>query len=137
MGRSWTMTIPMPPPTVTHNDLVVRRTRDGRAFVGKSDRLRAVEDSMRSRVMRQVPEVPLSGPLSARLTYCYPSAGRHPQGSPMTSKPDADNLAKTTLDVVAACGVMRDDCEVCDLRVVKAWRDPACIVVSIRELEAR
>lgn len=129
------MTIPMEPPTVTHNDLVIRRGKGGRSFVGKSERLRAVEDSMRSRVMRQVPEVPLSGPLAARLTYCYP-AGAHQQGSPMTDKPDADNLAKTTLDVVARCGVMRDDCEVCDLRVVKAWRDPACIVVSIRELDA-
>lgn len=39
-------------------------------------------------------------------------------------KPDIDNLAKSLLDGLVAAGVMSDDCQVFDLRAVKAIHEP-------------
>jgi Holliday junction resolvase RusA-like endonuclease len=38
-----------------------------------------------------------------------------------TQKPDVDNLAKSTLDAMVACGLLKDDKIVTALSVVKLW----------------
>lgn len=134
MGRSWRFTLAMVPPHVTHNDLCVRKGRNGHHFIGKSDRLRRAEDDMCARLRRVRPDKPLGGALSVEITYCFPHDDSVEDGSPMTAKPDVDNLAKTTLDMLARERFICDDCTICVLRLVKAWSNPGCIRIAIREI---
>lgn len=132
-GRAIETFLPMVPPRVTHNDLEVHRVGGGRATIGKSADLREAEAALEARVAKVAPDVPLSGPLRLQVRFCWPT-GTHPQGAPMTDKPDADNLAKTFQDVVTRCHVIKDDKDVVDLSVAKAWADPAGIWFRVEEL---
>lgn len=48
-------------------------------------------------------------------------------------KPDADNVAKAVLDGLNGV-VWRDDCQVCDLRVSKGYREAAMVEVVVEWL---
>ena len=133
MSRAVEAFVAMEPPTVTHNDLVVRRS-GARSFVGKSDRLREAEAALGARVSKVAPDVPLSGPLRLQVRFCWPCGGRHGQGEAMCDKPEADNLVKTFQDVLARRHVIKDDKDVVDLSVAKAWADPAAIWFRVGEL---
>jgi Holliday junction resolvase RusA-like endonuclease len=133
-GRAIETFLPMVPPRVTHNDLEVHRVGGGRATIGKSADLREAEAALGARVAKVAPDVPLSGPLRLQVRVCWPCGGRHGQGEPMRDKPDWDNFAKTFQDVLARCHVIRDDKDVVDARVAKAWADPAGIWFRVEEL---
>lgn len=125
------------PPTVTHNDLVAY-VSGGRPALRKSARLREAEGALTSRMAAIAPEgPPLSGALSVEVRLCFARRGRHAQGEPMCSAPDVDNSAKTILDCLVRAGVMADDRLVVDLRVSKAWSDPAGIWVRVSELQGQ
>ncbi len=68
-------------------------------------------------------EPPLEGPLMVVLTFVLPRPAsmiwkkRPMPRVPHDKKPDADNLAKSTLD--ALCVLWRDDAQVADLQVKK------------------
>ena len=124
----------MEPPTVTHNDLVVRRGRGGKRFVGKSDRLREAEDSICARLMRIAPEEPMRGPVRVTVRLCFPTDGRHAQGEPMDDVPDLDNVFKTLGDCMTRCGLVEDDRLIVQLSLAKAWSDPAGIWVRVETL---
>jgi Holliday junction resolvase RusA-like endonuclease len=47
-----------------------------------------------------------------------PSAPKWP-----AKRPDADKLARSTLDALTDCGVWADDAQVIDLHVLKVWAD--------------
>jgi len=68
------------------------------------------------------PREPLIGALAVRLHYVMPmrgDVGIH--GLPHRHKPDADNLAKLTLDVLSRLGWWSDDCQVSSLTVRKRY----------------
>lgn len=131
-GRAVEAFLPMVPPRVTHNALEVHRV-GGRATIGKSADLREAEAALTARVAKVAPSESLDGPIRLQVRFCWPT-GTHPQGAPMTDKPDADNLAKTFQDVLARCRVIADDKDVVDLSVAKAWADPAGIWFRAEEL---
>ena len=124
----------MEPPTVTHNDLVVRRGRGGKCFVGKSDRLREAEDAICARLRRIAPEEPVRGPVRVSVRLCFPTRGRHAQGAPMDDVPDLDNTFKTLGDCMIRCGLVEDDRLIVQLSLAKAWSDPAGIWVRVEAL---
>lgn len=130
MSSAWQAFLAMEPPTVTHNDLEVRRDRrTGRHYIGKSARLLDAEQAIESRIRPQAPDAPLGGALDVRIVWCFPTMGVHGQGEPMVDKPDVDNLAKTLLDCLARCGVIDDDAHIAHEDLTKAWMDPAGIFV--------
>ena len=129
--------LPMRPPTATHNDLRVRDRRGGGRFVGKSGRLIEAEAKIEAAVAGIAPERPLAGPVALTLRWCFETGGRHGQGEPHASKPDASNLLKTMEDCLVRCGVIEDDRLVCALSVSKAWADPPGIYVLAEEIGPR
>lgn len=136
-GRTARGFLAVEPPTVTHNDLVAY-VSGGRPALRKSGRLREAEGALTSRMAAIAPEgPPLSGPLSVEVRLCFATHGRRAQGEPMCSAPDVDNSAKTLLDCLVRAGVMADDRLVVDLRVSKAWSDPAGIWVRVSELQGQ
>lgn len=124
----------MVPPTVTHNDLEAARGRGGRPYIRKSDRLREAEGAYMARLAPLRPERPLSGPVRLVLRWCFPTGGAHAQGEPMADVPDLDNMCKTLQDCLVRAGIVSEDRRVVDLRLSKAWMDPAGVFVRAEEV---
>ena len=140
MTDSWSAFLAMVPPTVTHNDLVPYRRRDGSMGIRKSEALHAAEDALDARIRAAgPPPEPLGSrgeALAVTVRVCYPCAGGHAQGAPHTARPDLDNLLKTLGDRLQAMGVVADDSRVCQWDASKAWCDPAGVYVSVAVVPA-
>lgn len=125
---------PMVPPTTTHNDLEVHHY-GGKSRVGKSAALVDAEAKWESHLARFAPEKPFKGALRADLRLCWPTEGKHPQGTPKDTKPDSDNVEKTFWD---ACERLKyfavGDQQVADKHVVKMWADPAGFYLKLEEI---
>lgn len=87
------------------------------------------------------PREQLAGPLSVSLSYVLqiPASWSNKKQAahmwqPHTSKPDADNLAKTSLDAITRLGWWADDSQVARLVVSKRWGDEAGVHVVIERL---
>lgn len=126
----------MVPPTVTHNDLVATKGKGGLPYIRKSDRLKAAEDAYLSRLSRVKPREPMMGALKLTITYCFPTGGKHPQGSPMIQKPDADNMDKTLTDCLTRAKIIKDDCLIARRDTTKAWADPAGVFIRVETIES-
>lgn len=85
----------------------------------------------------------VSGPVELILCFTYPRPASHfgarglKASAPKwhTQKPDVDNLAKSTLDAMVACGFLKDDKIVCSLLVKKTWGDVEGCQVSMTLLD--
>lgn len=117
--------LPMVPPTVTHNDLEASVGRGGRPYIRKSERLREAEGAYMARLAPLRPARPLSGPLRLTVRWCFPTDSEHAQGEPMGEAPDLDNMCKSFQDCLTRAGIIDDDRHVVELRLSKAWSDPA------------
>lgn len=124
---------PMIPPTVTHNALEIHHYGKA-ARIGKSAELVEAEAAWRARLAPHAPETPLRGPVRLEMRICWPTGGRHPQGAPHASKPDADNVEKTVFDVMAKLGYFEDDSRIALHTTAKLWSDPAGIYVRMEEI---
>ena len=69
---------------------------------------------------------PTLGPLAVRLVFALPrpASSRAAVLWPFGRVGDVDKLARSVLDSLEAAGVMKDDAQVCDLRVVKRYPGP-------------
>jgi Holliday junction resolvase RusA-like endonuclease len=139
-GRKWRAFVPIEPPMVTHNDLVayaVMRRGEPHGRIRKSDRLKDYEDRFEAHVKSVAAEITdtLDGPLRETVKLCYSPGTKHMAGAPKMTKPDVDNVVKTLNDVLEHVGIIANDSRVCDLRVIKAYSEPAGIFIRIEELE--
>jgi Holliday junction resolvase RusA-like endonuclease len=139
-GRKWRAFVPIEPPTVTHNDLVayvVMKRGEPHGRIRKSDKLKDYEDRFEAHVKSVATEITdtLDGPLRETVKLCYSPGEKHRAGAPKTTKPDVDNVVKTINDVLENVGVIANDSRICDLRVIKAYSEPAGIFIRIEELE--
>ena len=132
---AWQTFMAMNPPKTTHNDLCVRRRSSGHHFIGKSDRLLRAEDAICARVRPSAPSMPMVGKLRAKVTWCFPTNGTHPNGEPMDEVPDLDNLAKTFFDCLRRCNVIEDDALIVEEHLTKVWSDPCGIFVRIERID--
>ena len=130
--------IPMVPPRVTHNDLVIRYKKgaDGKKkpYVGKSDALLAAEAKWMAHLSKHRPERPLHGAIKADVRICFPSDEKHPSGTAMIETPDLDNIEKTLWDVLKLTGYIHDDRLVFQKHVCKMYNDPSGLFLSLEEL---
>ncbi len=55
-------------------------------------------------------------------------------GQKHDKKPDIDNCLKFYLDLCKDCGVYHDDCQVCDVSMVKLWSDKSEVILHFVEL---
>ena len=126
-------------PRVTHNALVVRRSKKGGTWIGKSAALVAAEDSYLSHMTHEArPSTPLGNdgtPLAVSLVWSYLSGGVRRDGEPKATKPDLDNMAKTVLDCMTRAGIIADDALVCDLSLAKVYGPVEGLHVEVTEIE--
>ena len=86
------------------------------------------------------PDTPLSGPVRLHVDFVFPwrkseSKKRRAAGRlPNDKRPDADNLVKLLGDVLTKLQFYKDDGQVADLRVTKAWGDRVGIAVEVGPL---
>lgn len=73
-----------------------------------------------------------SGAVSVSITAQFKNAKRY--HDPMTSKPDADNIAKIVLDAMVLAGVITDDRYVIHLDVTKCYGPEDCVTVELQEV---
>lgn len=125
---------PMVPPTTTHNDLVPVSNARGRARIVKSAALKAAEAKWEAHLAEHAPEKPLQGAVALEMRICWPTGGKHVQGSWHDVKPDADNVEKTVWDVMAKLGYFEDDGRIALHTTAKLWSDPAGIYVRMEEI---
>ena len=93
-----------------------------------------------------VPPTPLTGPVrvDCRFYFARPKGhyrtGKHANqlkpGAPIdhTSKPDRDNLDKAVLDVLKDIGFFRDDAQVCEGEIAKAYGDRPGVLIVVTAL---
>ena len=133
--------LPMKPPSVTHNALLAYIVGGGkgmRAAIRKSDELKTAEDLI-CVWLKSVTKVsenfqPLTGPLRCVVKWCFPASPKHPDGSPMTEKPDMSNMLKTFEDCLTRCGIIEDDRFICSESLDKGYADIMGIYFSVEEL---
>lgn len=133
--------LPMKPPSVTHNALLAYIVGAGKgmhAAIRKSDELKTAEDLI-CVWLKSVTKVsenfqPLTGPLRCVVKWCFPASEKHPDGSPMTEKPDMSNMLKTFEDCLTRCGIIEDDRFICSERLDKGYAKTMGIYFSVEEL---
>lgn len=134
--------LPMKPPSVTHNALVAYIVGGGKgmhAAIRKSDELKTAEDLI-CVWLKSVTKVsenfqPLTGPLRCVVKWCFPASPKHPDGTPMTEKPDMSNMLKTFEDCLTRCGIIEDDRFICSESLDKGYTaDIMGIYFSVEEL---
>lgn len=133
--------LPMKPPSVTHNALVAYIVGGGKgmhAAIRKSDELKTAEDLI-CVWLKSVTKVsenfePLTGPLRCVVKWCFPASPKHPDGTPMTEKPDMSNMLKTFEDCLTRCGIIEDDRFICSESLDKGYADIMGIYFSVEEL---
>jgi endodeoxyribonuclease rusA len=133
--------LPMKPPSVTHNALVAYIVGGGKgmhAAIRKSDELKTAEDLI-CVWLKSVTKVsenfqPLTGPLRCVVKWCFPASEKHPDGTPMTEKPDMSNMLKTFEDCLTRCGIIEDDRFICSESLDKGYADIMGIYFSVEEL---
>ena len=133
--------LPMKPPSVTHNALLAYIVGGGKgmhAAIRKSDELKTAEDLI-CVWLKSVTKVsenfqPLTGPLRCVVKWCFPASPKHPDGSPMTEKPDMSNMLKTFEDCLTRCGIIEDDRFICSESLSKGYAETMGIYFSVEEL---
>ena len=133
--------LPMKPPSVTHNALMAYIVGGGKgmhAAIRKSDELKTAEDLI-CVWLKSVTKVsenfqPLTGPLRCVVKWCFPASPKHPDGTPMTEKPDMSNMLKTFEDCLTRCGIIEDDRFICSESLDKGYADIMGIYFSVEEL---
>lgn len=133
--------LPMKPPSVTHNALLAYIVGGGKgmhAAIRKSDELKTAEDLI-CVWLKSVTKVsenfqPLTGPLRCVVKWCFPASEKHPDGTPMTEKPDMSNMLKTFEDCLTRCGIIEDDRFICSESLSKGYAETMGIYFSVEEL---
>lgn len=91
--------IPMQPPTTTHNAKQLHAYMKGgqpHAVLHDSPELKAARAKLHAYLAPHAPQqpIPAGQPVRLLVKWCFPTEGRHPDGTWRTSKPDTDNLEK-------------------------------------------
>lgn len=112
----------------------------GKPLFFKNAKAQRAENDLTLLCSRHVPAKPMEGPLSLSIDFVFPWRASEPKKrvalgrAPHTSKPDCSNLVKMLEDCLTKLGFWRDDSQVADLHVSKAWGKAVGIYVAIRPL---
>lgn len=63
----------------------------------------------------------MTGAVRVKITFFYPAKKPHKHGEPKATRPDLDNMAKLLIDCATRSGYWRDDGQIADLRIIKAY----------------
>lgn len=127
------------PPTANHQRKRIVRIK-GFARLADQPELVAAKAMLDALLLPYQPKEPVVGPVALSLAFTWPWRASEPHKRrvlgrvPHTSRPDADNLAKTLTDRLVALRFLEDDAAVADLHVTKWWGDTPGIAVQLHSL---
>jgi len=129
-----------PPKTTMQSATRIFKTKDGRMFIGKTDKAKSVREELMALLMPYVPEKPLEKPLKVTIEWGYPylkTIRKRDIGKliPCDKRSDIDNLMKGVGDILTRMGFWKDDALIWDLRFRKFYTDQPGIGIKIEENE--
>lgn len=129
MAQAMEFFMPMQPPTATRQQQG-HIVKNGRHLVyGRSNR--DAEEKLKAHLAKHRPREPIQGPIRITVVWCFPTSGKHKDGTPHTQRPDIDNLCKAMYDVMTKLGFWGDDKQIYHQVVEKFYSDPPGIYVKI------
>lgn len=99
----------------------------------------AIDRAVRQAIADSGRAVPLfDGPVRLVCTFTFvpPPSQRQRIDTPHTHKPDADNLAKTVMDLMESAGVFTNDSQAVAVSVSKSWAEAAGVSVLVEDASA-
>lgn len=136
-----TFHLPIVPPKATSQSagkrIVIVR---GRPVFFKNKKAQSAENDLTLLSAPYAPATPIAGPICLEIEFVFPWRKSEPKRRlalgrvPHTSKPDCSNIVKMLEDCLTKLGFWKDDGQVADLRVIKAWGDNVGITVTINNL---
>ncbi len=127
------------PPTATSQQKGAFRCGNGIRFFTKPHVKQAQKD-LAEYLRPFSPENRLEGALCLQLKFKFPmrksetKARRALESIPHIKRPDVDNLAKLTVDVMASLGWFKDDAQISKMILEKEWTNEPGIIGKINEL---
>jgi Holliday junction resolvase RusA-like endonuclease len=128
----------IPPKTTSQTKRLVMVAGKPRFFAKKEHQ--SAENDLMLLCAPHAPATPLEGPIGLHVEFIFPwrkneSKRRIALGRvPNDTRPDCDNLVKLVGDVLTKLRFYRDDGQVADLHVTKAWGDRVGISISIKKI---
>ena len=124
----------MIPPTATHQMKQVHVVNGKPVFYEPHD-LKIARSKLEAHLAQHKPPQPTRNGVQLIVKWCFPTNGRHKDGSYKTTRPDTDNLQKMLKDCMTRLGYWQDDALVASEVVEKFWSDVPGIYIKIIELE--
>lgn len=132
--------LPIVPPKATSQTKRLVMVAGKPRFFAKKEH-QSAENDLTLLCATHAPIAPILGPVRLSVDFVFPwrksESLRHRKLGrlPNDSRPDADNLVKLVGDVLTKLQFYRDDGQVADLRVTKAWGDLVGISVTIEPIQ--
>ena len=112
--------------------------RNGKPMFFKNAKAAQAERDLLKLCSPYSPAIPLDGPLRLSVDLVWPWRKAEPKYKreagrlPMTSRPDCSNCIKHIEDTLTKLQFWRDDSQITDLRVTKAWGNTPGISITIQ-----
>jgi len=133
--------IPCIPPRNTHQaGNRIFKSKDGKAFIGKSSKHKKTQLELRALLMQDRPIRPFQGACKIKVYWIFPftknetKANKEKGYIPCTKRPDCDNLAKGLLDAMQWVGYFKDDAQAYDLNIIKMYGAQSGIWLEVFEM---
>lgn len=129
-----------PPKTTAQATSRIFKTKDGRMFIGKTDKGKSVREELMALLMPYRPVEQIKKPIKMVIEWGYPylkTVRKRDIGKiiPCITRPDCDNLEKFLLDCFTRLGFWVDDSLVYDIRFRKFYTNQPGIGIKIEENE--
>lgn len=126
----------IPPKTTAQSSNRIFKTKEGRFFVGKTDKGVNTRNELIALFAPYAPEKPFDDAVCVEVEWIYPylkSVRKKDIGKeiPCTTRPDADNILKFFFDVLTRLGYWVDDSQVCQLSFSKKYSEKCGIFLKI------
>lgn len=123
----------MEPPTVTAQEHKVT-VINGKPVFYDPPEVKAAKEKLISHLYKHRIMGPYREGVRLITKWCFPTRGRHKDGSYRTTKPDTDNLQKLLKDCMTLVGFWTDDALVASEVAEKFWAEVPGIYIRIEEL---
>jgi len=102
----------------------------GRIMHYQTSRVRRHADLMAAHLERYRPAEPMTGPIALTVVLMWKATKDYPAGF-RDGRPDYDNCAKQTADVLQRCGFIADDAQICRATIWKRAGRRAGMVIRL------
>lgn len=126
------------PPRSTHQSaLRIHKQKNGKLFVGRSNKGIKIDKELQILLLPHRPRVPIEDPIELEILWVFPYRKSEPKKNrggliPCQTRPDADNLIKGLLDAMTKISMWKDDGLIYSIKFEKYFGANSGIGVKIR-----